>query len=111
MIVLVAGGSRFADGRMVRGVLDAIHEQVGVTALVFGDSTSLEWILRRWAEDRGVLTRGWMASWGESPVAASERNDRLLAESGAELVVSFPGGGDLTGKALDAGLAVFMVPG
>ena len=93
MRLLVCGGRDYADERHVFVVLDAVHTETPITAVIEGGARGADTLARRWAEAAGIPVEEYPADWrtfGRS--AGHVRNARMLREGRPDRVVAFPGG-------------------
>jgi hypothetical protein len=108
--VLVCGGRDFDDRAALDAALDRLHAQRRFTLLIAGGARGADTMAAKWASDRGVRTRIFMARWNIYGRAAGPiRNTRMLRKGRPDLVVAFPGGRGTAGMvalARDAGVEV-----
>ena len=98
--IAVTGGRNFSDKDLVWRVLDRNKtnvEAAGATMfLVVGDARGVDYFARKWAEDRGVEHKVFVAKWKDAegnynPAAGPIRNRDMLI-SGIDKLCAFPGG-------------------
>ncbi len=81
-----------------------------ITAIAQGGARGADRIAGEWAQARSVPCKVYRAGWAAHGNAAGPiRNQRMLAESGAGMVLAFPGGAgtaDMMRRAECAGLTV-----
>ena len=94
MKVLVTGGRSYQDHECVSRVLDAIHEQTRITAIVTGGAQGADWLAGFWARSKGIEVFECPANWVRNGRAAGPiRNQAMLdANPDLALCVAFPGG-------------------
>lgn len=93
MIVLVCGGRDYTNKKVVYDFLDKLHETFPISLLVAGLARGADTLAMDWAIENDVPFKGYKANWhkygnGAGPV----RNQLMLEDSNAELVIAFPGG-------------------
>lgn len=110
MRVIVCGGRRYRDKRVVWDALDRVHEKHAIDFLVQGAADGADYLAWQWAEERGVPCGSYAADWqGEGKSAGPRRNQRMI-DDGADGVVAFPGDSgtaDLIERARHAGIPVW----
>lgn len=91
---LVCGGRNFDDWPLVEEVLDRIAGTIGPPSLVVGGgATGADALGMRWAYQRRIMRRVFVANWrGDGKLAGMLRNQKMLDEGRPDLVVAFPGG-------------------
>ena len=90
---IVCGGRDFEDYEGLSGVLDKIVKLYQVTAIVQGGARGADMLARRWALENGFPLEQYdeeCSTYGKS--AGPIRNQQMLEESGATVVIAFPGG-------------------
>jgi len=115
MRVLVCGGRDYNDSRRVFAVLDKLHSEAGIDAIIEGGAKGADRLAREWAEHPygcgGAET--YEADWeNQGSFAGPARNARMLAEGKPDLVLAFPGGrgtADMCRKARRAGVEVVEI--
>lgn len=96
MKLLVCGSRDYNDHLRLYQVLDAIHDQRGVTELIEGEAKGADTLAREWAESHNIPVRKFPADWATYGRAAGPlRNTAMLVEGKPNLVVAFPKNGDL----------------
>lgn len=107
--VLVCGGRDYTDYDAVCRVLDAIHADRKIAAVIHGNSRGADSLAHRWAIGRRV--GGWAcpANWSRDGKRAGPlRNQRMLGHK-PDMVLAFPGGrgtADMIRRAEKAGVPV-----
>ncbi|MFA4971540.1 MAG: DUF2493 domain-containing protein [bacterium] len=120
MRVLVCGGRDYANRERVFEVLDKLHAERGIDALIHGaargaDTLAAQWVLRTFhiADVFKCDLFSFPANWDRDGYAAGPiRNRRMLDEGKPDLVVAFPGGKgteDCVRQARKAGVEVMEV--
>lgn len=92
MRVIVCGGRDFSDANQVNQVLDELHERYGFTVLCHGNAKGADMLADKWAQKNNVLVMAYPADWHGQGKAAGPIRNRKMAESGAMLLIAFPGG-------------------
>lgn len=93
MRVMVCGGRDWDDEAAVERVLSWLHSRFCISAVVHGAARGADTLGMQWATRHGVRHIPFPANWslfGQG--AGRQRNRQMAAESGADLVVAFPGG-------------------
>ena len=91
--VLVCGSRNLDDANVVRAKLDSVRERIGGAPMrvVLGDGRGADEHALRWATDAGVPADVYEADWkNENRSAGYRRNERMLEETDAHLLVAFP---------------------
>jgi hypothetical protein len=122
--VLVFGGRKFADRKMLYRALDVVHARRKITCIVEGEASGADKMARQWAEDTGVEFDPYPAGWDniDRPGAAVRRNSRgklydalaghvrneqMLRVGRPNFAVACPGGTgtlDMTKRCLEFGI-------
>lgn len=94
MKVIICGGREFDNYDAVKETMDAVVLHYGdVTAVVQGGARGADLLGRKWAIENNIPYEQYDADWARYGKAAGfMRNQEMLEESGANLVVAFPGG-------------------
>lgn len=110
MKVLVCGGRYYHNVPYMRKVMNAVHDTLGVTAVIHGDQRGADKLAGVWAGGKGLKVVPFPAEWKRFGRGAGMiRNTRMLKEGCPDLVVAFPGGSgtaDMVRKARTAGVPV-----
>lgn len=97
----------------VAALLEEIHQsRGGITVLIEGGASGVDWRAREWAQRRGVEVETHFADWANGGRRAGPVRNQQMVDAGAELVVAFPGGrgtADCVRRARRAGLEVVQV--
>lgn len=115
--ILVCGGRDYDDYERVKGVLDKLLDWCGGRGgliIIQGMAPGADSLARRWAEDNGVETIGFRASWDlYGKRAGYIRNAQMLDEGKPDLVIAFPGGAGtnmMTDLSVKAGIQTLRIP-
>ena len=93
MRVMVTGGRYFDNATRVFQALDAIHYHRGpITALIEGGATGADKLARGWALKNDVPVVTYRADWSRGRRAGPERNQLMVADARADLMLAFQGG-------------------
>jgi len=94
MKIVVTGGRDFTDKAFVYDNLDRLNAEHGPFTLVgHGDARGVDHFAFRWAVDRKIAWRLFVAHWTkEGDSAGPIRNGKMLREVEPALVIAFPGG-------------------
>lgn len=115
MRVLVCGGRDYDDSRRLFQVLDKLHSEAGIDAIIEGGARGADRLARHWAEHPYgcAVVETYEADWeNQGSFAGPARNARMLAEGRPDLVIAFPGGrgtADMMRKARKAGVEVIEI--
>lgn len=108
--VLVCGGRKFDDDKLLCRTFKAIQVEAPIALLVNGGAPGADNRAVSWALRHDVPFRTIQAEWTKhGPAAGPIRNQRMLDETHPDLVVAFPGGrgtADMVAKARAAGVEV-----
>ncbi|WP_316196533.1 SLOG family protein [Bradyrhizobium sp. SZCCHNS3053] len=122
--VVVFGGRKYADRRVLYRALDAQHGRRPITCIIEGEASGADTLAREWAESRGVAIDPYPADWGNvdrpgaavrrnkygklyDALAGHVRNEKMLREGRPQLAIVCPGGNgtrDMTVRCLEYGL-------
>lgn len=110
---IVCGGRDYRNKARVYQILDAAVERLGVDFIVQGVADGADYLAWQWADERGVKCGSYPAHWDEHGRKAGPiRNQAMLDEAGATIVIAF-GGGRGTNHMVDiarkAGLRVIKI--
>jgi len=104
---------RMAERKFQYDKLDELHRQYGFTFVAEGGANGADTTAFWWRKKSGVPGKTWKADWNKhGKSAGSIRNQLMLYESEAELVIAFPGGPgtkDMVNKAKMRGIPVIEV--
>jgi len=94
MKVIICGGRDYDDYQHMSEALAQICLQYGdITAVVQGGARGADSLARRWAIENKIPFEQYDADWKQYGKAAGPiRNQEMLDESGATMVIAFPGG-------------------
>ena len=110
--VLVCGGRDFVDYEQVGEVLDRIHAETPIFAIIHGNARGADTCADVWATRRkadGVRCWPFPAQWSKYGKAAGPRRNQTMLGMKPDLVVAFPGGSgtaDMVRRAEAAGIPV-----
>lgn len=114
LTVLVCGGRKFADDKLLCQTLKAIHAKTAITLLVNGGAPGADTRAVSWALRHDVPFQTIQAEWTKyGPAAGPLRNQRMLDDTHPDLIVAFPGGrgtADMVARAKAAGVEIYEVP-
>lgn len=90
MRLIVCGGRDFANAAFLNSVLDRIHAERTVSALMQGGASGADALASQWAKSKGIERYVCRAEWKRYGSSAGPiRNSRML-EWKPDLVVAFP---------------------
>ncbi len=113
MRVIVTGGRDYQDKDYVFKVLSAIHNRTPITVLVHGGATGADNLADLWAKANSVpreVHKVTKEDWNRLGRRAGPLRNQKMAELGADLLVSFPGGSgtaDMIRQAKAKGIEVY----
>jgi predicted Rossmann-fold nucleotide-binding protein len=111
--VIVCGGRDFRSPAQVWKELDALHAELGFTALMQGGATGVDAFAREWAARKPEVHRYvCRAEWDKYGKGAGPRRNARMLEWKPDLVIAFPGGigtENMVKQATDAGVPVRRV--
>jgi hypothetical protein len=118
-VAIVCGGREFGhvetERRAIQEALRVATEMFGITWIAQGGARGVDAVAKRWAKAVDMPCEEHRADWGRLGKAAGPtRNARMLRESGASLVLAFPGGTgtkDMVERAKRAGVPVYAWTG
>lgn len=115
MKVIVCGSSRFQGKRQLFEVLDALHAQTPITAIINGGARGADLLASQWARERSVALIRYRAAidLAGRRQAFLDLNAPMLSEQHPDLILAFPGGevsADLIARAQAAGINVVHAP-
>lgn len=113
MKVLVCGGRYYDDEDLVNIVLDRIHGETPITAIVHGGAQGADYLGGLWARKHGIKEIVYRAQWGLHGRAAGPiRNQEMLDKEKPDMVLAFPGGkgtADMRQRAITAQIRLDFV--
>jgi hypothetical protein len=116
MRVLVCGGRNYGDRERLVAVLNKLHDEAGIDAIIEGGASGADRMAREWARleaKGGCDVQTYEADWESyGSFAGPKRNTEMLAHSRPDLVIAFPGGrgtADMVRKARKAGVKVVEI--
>jgi hypothetical protein len=91
--VIVSGGCDFDDSAKVATTLDRLHRERRIAYVAVGGVRGTGGLVQEWARARGVRCEVHHTDWMRLGNDAGRiRNERMLAETRPDFVVTFPGG-------------------
>ena len=113
MRVLVTGGRKYQDRRMLFEVLDYCSAKNDeITLVIEGGASGADTLAREWGQARYVPVLTMFADWQKYGKAAGPiRNGEMLEKAKPDLVIAFPGGvgtENMIKQSHEAGIEVFM---
>lgn len=96
MRVLVTGGRTYPFGARVFQVLDKLHAEVGIEAVIEGGHwDGADKFAREWARANGLEPETYKADWtGLGNAAGPIRNEEMIRESRPDVCLGFPTPGE-----------------
>lgn len=92
MRVLVCGGTKYNNTKLIYDTLDHLHESIGFTVIIEGEAQGVDITSRHWAESRGIEVEPYPADWNRYGKGAGHiRNKQMIDEGNPDLVIAFPG--------------------
>lgn len=93
MRALVCGGRNYQDRERVYAVLDKLHADAGIDAIIQGGARGADSLASDWADTHAVRNQQFDADWeNQGSFAGPARNQRMLDEGNPDVVIAFPGG-------------------
>ena len=92
MRVLVCGGRDYQDKDKVFAVLDEIHSQTPISAIVHGCARGADTLGSDWAWVRGIDEERYPANWKLYGKKAGPLRNQQMLDTKPDLVIAFPGG-------------------
>jgi len=93
MRVLVCGGRNYGDHVHVNDVLNALHAERPISAIITGAASGADQLASKWAQRRGVRVDEYPADWRRFGLSAGPLRNKLMLDAGhPAIVVAFPGG-------------------
>ena len=113
MRVLVCGGRNYFDPVRVFAVLDKLHAEAGIDAIIQGGARGADRLASNWATTYSVRNMQYDADWDSyGKMAGHLRNQIMLDDGKPDVVIAFPGGrgtADMVRKARKAGVEVVEI--
>ena len=110
MRAIVCGGRAFRNRALLYAELDKEHSFCPIDLVIQGGAAGADHLAMEWAHSRGVPCETYQADWEKHGKAAGPlRNQRMLVEGKAHIVLAFPGGrgtGDMIRRARAAGIQI-----
>mgnify|MGYP001594148271 FL=1 len=92
MRLLVCGGRHFDDAVLVEGELQAFHAASPISVLIHGGLPGIGIPLESWARRNKVHVIRYPANFSLGKSGDATRDEFMLADSRAEMLLVFPGG-------------------
>lgn len=93
MKVIVCGGRDYDNYTMVDHIMKQAYQDYCFTTVVQGGAKGADYLAKKWAIENNFPYEQYDADWARYGKAAGlKRNQEMLDESGATLVIAFPGG-------------------
>ncbi|WP_034859903.1 DUF2493 domain-containing protein [Sinorhizobium sojae] len=112
MRVLVCGGRDYCDYETIKRVLDDLHAEHPIEAVIHGNSRGADRLSGVWAKLRNVPCWPVPAQWAKYGKAAGPKRNQAMLGHRPALVVAFPGGNgtaDMIRRAKAASIPVHEV--
>lgn len=114
MRIIVCGGRNYTDRARVNRILDRVHAERGITAIIQGTAAGADMLAAEWGWDhRPVLVCSYPADWEKhGKKAGAIRNQEMIDEGKPDAVIAFPGGAgtaDMITRSRAAGLPVWVI--
>ena len=113
MRLLVCAGRHFHDARLVEAELARLHACYTITAVIHGGHATLGPRIEAWARSNLVHVIRYPATWQHlGKKAEIVRNDFMLEDGRADMLLALPGGRhtqDLVARAAARGVRVLRV--
>jgi hypothetical protein len=95
MRVLVTGGRLYPYRDLVFQVLDKLHAEAGIDAIIEGGHwNGADLYAREWAKANGMEPETYKADWGVGDAAGPIRNAEMVREGRPDLCLGFPTPGE-----------------
>lgn len=111
--VVFCGGRRYADAGRVSAVMERLaREHRGRIVIIQGGANGADRLAAQAAMELGLTCETWPADWTRYGRGAGPIRNQAMLDSGADLVVAFPGGrgtADMVKRARAAGVPVVEV--
>jgi hypothetical protein len=111
--ILVCGGRDYTDRARVDRILDRVHAERGIEAIIQGTARGADQLAAEWGWDRKVRVCSYPADWQmHGKKAGALRNQSMIDEGKPDAVIAFPGGAgtaDMVKRSRDAGLPVWVI--
>jgi hypothetical protein len=92
MRVLITGGRKFNDLKLLETTLDATHATVPISNLIHGAASGADTMAGEWASKNGIEVVACPANWKRFGRGAGPIRNREMLELSPDLLVAFPGG-------------------
>lgn len=127
MRIVVTGGRKFSDEKLVDSALSAVHRKHGIDVLIQGEAPGADSLCKAWARAHGIPTKDMAADWDNidrpgavvrrrrdgklyDAAAGGVRNQQMIDEGKPDAGIAFPGGSgtaDMVGRLERCGLPVW----
>jgi hypothetical protein len=112
MRVIVCGGRNYAEENVIRKRLATLRDEHPDAVVIHGAAPGADSWAGYVAGTLGLTVEVHPANWAKHGRAAGPIRNQEMLDSGADLVIAFPGGRgtkDMTTRAGDAGVPVEMI--
>lgn len=113
MRILVCGGRDYTNRARVNRILDRVHAERGITAIIQGTARGADTLAAEWGWDNKITVCSYPADWqAHGKKAGPIRNQEMLDRGKPDAVVAFPGGAgtaDMVRRARAAEVAVWVI--
>lgn len=109
MKLIVCGGRNWTEYDKIYFVLNGIRDTYGITEIVNGGATGVDYCARIWADNSNIPLKTFPADWDKYRLRAGPIRNQLMAEY-ADGCIAFPGGkgtDDMFNKANERKLQVW----
>lgn len=114
MRVLICGGRRFSDLKLLFDTLDRMHASRTFSMVINGGARGADAMARVWARNNGIEILTFHPDWAKHGRAAGPiRNQRMIERGRLDLVIAFPGGAgtaDMIARSRAVSLEVMVIP-
>lgn len=112
MRILVCGSRHFSNPQYMYSILDRLHDDLKIDAVIHGAARGADALAGTWAMHNNVFCQPYPADWNQhGKTAGPIRNRLMLTEGRPDLVVAFmdgagPGTNNMITQAQRAGVNV-----
>lgn len=110
--VIVCGGRRFNDSRVVFAALDRIHAETPIGVVFHGNARGVDTLADVWGRRAGIRVFAVPAEWAKHGKAAGPKRNQAMLGHRPDMVIAFPGGNgtaDMVKRATKAGVKVLRI--